>query len=172
LSVTIRSAGVADAAALAAFAERTFRETYTAYNTRENMERYVADHFGLARQEAELRDPLTITLVAEEDGRPVGYTQLLRRAGPAAVTGARPVEMLRFYVDRPWHGKGVARTLMEAAVSAARSAGADTLWLGVWERNPRAIAFYLKSGFEDVGTQVFVLGADHQRDRVLARRLD
>jgi ribosomal protein S18 acetylase RimI-like enzyme len=81
------------------------------------------------------------------------------------------MEVVRFYVDRPWHGRGVAHQLMAAAADAAQAAGARTLWLGVWERNPRAIAFYRKCGFEDVGTQIFVLGADHQQDLVLARSL-
>jgi ribosomal protein S18 acetylase RimI-like enzyme len=61
---------------------------------------------------------------------------------------------------------------MTAAVDAAKAAGAHTLWLGVWERNQRAIAFYRKSGFADVGTQIFVLGTDHQHDLVLARPVE
>ena len=135
------------------------------------MERYVAEHFGPALQEAELRDPRPITLVAEADGRAAGYAQLASGAAPPVVTGPAPIEIVRFYVDSPWHGRGVAQTLMGAAVAAARTAGSRTLWLGVWERNARAIAFYRKCGFADVGTQVFVLGSDHQRDLVLARPL-
>jgi len=80
--------------------------------------------------------------------------------------------VVRFCVDRPWHGRGLAQTLMAATADTARAAGGSTLWLGVWERNGRAIAFYRKCGFEDVGTHSFVLGDDHQRDRVLVRRLD
>ena len=172
MSVVVRPAGPADAAWLAALAGRTFRETYSAENTPENMERYVSEHFGSARQEAELRDPRMSTLVAEVDGRAAGYAQLARSVPPAPVTAPGPLEVVRFYVDRPWHGQGVAQTLMAAAVATARAAGAGTLWLGVWERNERAIAFYRKSGFADVGTQTFVLGIDHQRDLVLARSLD
>ena len=171
MTVAIRPAGAPDAPWLAALAERMFRETYSAYNTPDDMERYVASHFGPALQQAELRDPRMITLVAEDDGRAAGYAQLARGAAPAAVTGPAPLELVRFYVDRPWHGRGVAQTLMDAAIGAARAADARTLWLGVWERNERAIAFYRKSGFVDVGTQIFVLGADHQRDLVLARPL-
>ena len=172
MSVVVRPAGAQDAPWLAALAERTFRETYAAYNTPDDMDRYVAEHFGAARQETELRDPRGVTLVAEVDGRAAGYAQLGRGDTPACVTGAAPLEVVRFYVDRPWHGRGVAQTLMAAAVEAARTGGARTLWLGVWERNPRAIAFYRKCGFGDVGAQTFVLGTDHQRDRVLARPLD
>lgn len=172
MSVAIRPAVPADAAWLAALAERTFRETNTAHNTPENMEQYVADHFGPARQEAELRDPQMTTLVAEVDGRAAGYVQLARSAPPPPVTGPSPIEVVRFYVDRPWHGQGIAPILMSATVEAARQAGGRTLWLGVWERNERAIAFYRKSGFREAGTQTFVLGADHQRDFVLTRPLD
>jgi GNAT superfamily N-acetyltransferase len=172
VSVVVRPAGTADAAWLAALAERTFRETYSAENTAENMERYVREHFGPARQEAELRDPRMSTLVAEVDGRAAGYAQLTQSEPPPSVTTPAPLEVVRFYVDRPWHGQGVAQTLMAAAVETARAAGARTLWLGVWERNERAIAFYRKSGFADVGTQTFVLGTDRQRDFVLAQTLD
>jgi GNAT superfamily N-acetyltransferase len=172
VSVTIRLAGPSDAGWLAALGERTFRETYTAHNTPENMEQYVAGHFGPARQGAELSDPAMTTLVAEVDGRAAGYAQLSRSTPPAAVTGPAPMEVLRFYVDRPWHGQGVAQTLMTATAETARAAGARTLWLGVWERNERAIAFYHKTGFADVGTQTFLLGTDRQHDYVLARPLD
>jgi ribosomal protein S18 acetylase RimI-like enzyme len=171
-TVAIRPARVPDAPWLAELAERTFRETYSPHNTPEDMERYVRDHFGATRQESELRDPRMTTLVAEVEGQPAGYVQLARVPPPSVVTGAAPVEIHRFYVDRPWHGRGLAQQLMDAAFGAARADGARTIWLGVWERNPRAIAFYRKCGFLDVGTQTFVLGADHQRDLVLARTLD
>ena len=172
MTVAIRAAREPDAAWLADLAERTFRETYGAHNTPEDMERYVAQHFGPAIQEAELRDAGLTTLVAEVDGQAAGYVQLARASAPAGVTGSAPIEIHRFYVDRPWHGRGVAQRLMDAAVSTAKAAGAGTIWLGVWERNPRAIAFYRKSGFRDAGTQTFVLGADHQRDLVLERPLE
>jgi diamine N-acetyltransferase len=171
LSLTIRRAEPADALWLAALAERTFRETYTAHNTAENMESYVAGHFGPERQARELRDPDLSTLVAELDGQAAGYVQLGRGPAPAGISGPEPMEIVRFYVDHPWHGRGVAQRLMAAAVDEARAAGARTLWLGVWERNDRAIAFYHKCGFHDAGTQIFVLGSDRQRDLVLERRL-
>ena len=172
MTVVIRRARVPDARWLAELAERTFREAFSDDNTPADMERYVAEHFGSALQEAELRDPRLTTLVAEVDGAPAGYAQLARGAAPPNVTVREPAELVRFYVDRPWHGQGLAQQLMDATLSAAKAAGARTLWLGVWERNPRAIAFYRKCGFRDAGTQIFVLGTDRQRDLVLVRSLD
>ena len=172
MSAFIRPAGVADAPWLAALAERTFRETYSAHNTPEDMERYVADHFSAPLQAAELGDPRLLTLVAELSDQPAGYTQLGFGPAPESVRGPGPVNIIPFYVDRPWHGQGVAQELMHAAAAHARAAGGRTLWLGVWERNPRAIAFYRKCGFAEVGIHTFVLGAVHQRYLILARPID
>jgi GNAT superfamily N-acetyltransferase len=169
VSAVIRAAAVADAPWLADLAERTFRETYTAHNTPENMERYVAAHFAPALQAAELADPRYITLVAEVEGRAAGYTQLGQGPAPECVTGTDPVEIIRFYVDRPWHGQGLAQELMRAATEHAGAAGARTLWLGVWEHNARARAFYARWGFAEVGEHDFLLGGDLQRDLLLAR---
>jgi GNAT superfamily N-acetyltransferase len=81
------------------------------------------------------------------------------------------VELLRFYVDPRWHGRGVAQLLMQHVREAARKLGAHDLWLSVWERNPRAMAFYTKSGFRDVGSKDFFVGTDRQSDRVMVAHL-
>ena len=88
---------------------------------------------------------------------------------PEAVRGTAPLELKRLYVARAWHGRRVAQALMDAAIDAAHARGAQTLWLGVWERNPRAVAFYTKYGFARVGEHTFVLGGDPQTDWLLAR---
>ena len=84
---------------------------------------------------------------------------------------ARAVELQRFYLNRSAQGKGLAAPLMHAAREAARALGGVDLWLGVWERNPRAIAFYVKSGYVQVGSHVFTVGGDHQTDFVFVSSL-
>jgi ribosomal protein S18 acetylase RimI-like enzyme len=88
---------------------------------------------------------------------------------PACVVARRPAEVQRIYVDRPWHGRGVAQALMAAMLEHARNGGADRVWLGVWEQNLRARAFYRRAGFADVGDHAFRLGDEVQRDRVMVR---
>lgn len=165
-----RAAIPADAPALAALGERTFRDTFAAQNTPEDLARHVAATYSPAHQAAELTDPQRTTLVAVTDaGTPVGFAQLCAGAGPPCVTGPAPIELLRLYVDRAYHGRGVAPALVAATLDAAAARGATTIWLGVWERNPRAIAFYTKWGFQDVGSHEFLLGSDRQTDRVMVR---
>lgn len=167
--VTIRRAAPADANALAEFAERTFRDTFERDNRPEDMSRYVADTFGPDKQRAELADSRGIVLLMESATRVIGYAQLLCGVPPAEVTPVPAMELQRFYIAREYHGHGLAQLLMTEALTTALERNAVTLWLGVWERNARAISFYRKVGFADVGRQTFVLGDDKQTDRIMCR---
>jgi GNAT superfamily N-acetyltransferase len=183
MTIHVRPATVADAPRLSQLGAATFRETFEDENTPEDIARYLAEAFSPERQAAEITDPAGIVLVAEHGDRSgdpedaataelVGYAHLISGAPPAAVQGPAPLELKRLYVLRAWHGRRVAQALMDAVLDVARARGAGTLWLGVWERNPRAAAFYAKYGFARVGEHTFVLGADAQTDWLLARPLD
>lgn len=172
--VKIRPAIVADAPALSRLGAATFRETFEGENTPEDMERYIAEAFTSVQQSREIADPSSAVLVAEhqdDGGRAelVGYAHLISGDVPDAVEGFAPMELKRIYVSKTWQGRRVAQSLMDASINAARDRGAQTLWLGVWERNPRAVAFYAKYGFSRVGEHRFVLGNDEQTDWLFAR---
>jgi GNAT superfamily N-acetyltransferase len=108
-------------------------------------------------------------LIAEVIGEAVGYARLRSGSAPPDIRGARPLEIVRFYSVQEWIGRGVGAALMQACLELALDKGHDTIWLDVWERNSRAIAFYGKWGFEVVGNQPFQLGQDTQNDFLLAR---
>lgn len=171
IPLTVRLAGPEDAAAVAAFAERSFRETFGPDNRPEDMDAYCAATYAVERQRQELASPDRVTLLAQMERMLAGYSQLRAGPPPACVTGDDPVELLRFYVDRRWHGRGVARALMTETFARARALGRRTVYLAVWERNARAIAFYRKVGFQTVGVQPFQLGKDVQTDDVMTRTL-
>jgi diamine N-acetyltransferase len=168
----IRHATPADAPLIASLGAETFATSFGAQNTPENLAKHLASAFGEAIQRRELTDPAITYLIAEQDGRTAGYAQVHDGDAPPCVTGPRPVEVRRFYVVHEFHGTGIAQALMDACAAEARRRGGRTLWLGVWDQNPRAIRFYTKWGYEDVGGQTFMLGDDPQQDRVLARSLD
>jgi ribosomal protein S18 acetylase RimI-like enzyme len=172
IPLAIRPAVPDDAAALAALAERTFRETYATMCRADDLEAYIAAHFGAARQREELEDAAMTTLLATERGGVLaGYGQLRHGEAPAVVAGARPAEVARFYVDRPWQGRGVASALMTACLTTLARGGADAAWLGVFRANARAVRFYEKCGFTVVGLTTFTMGSDVQDDYVMARSL-
>ncbi len=166
--IEIRRATASDADRLADLATRTFRDTFERDNRPEAVAEHLLRSYGPYQQLAEIMSSTITTLLAVRD-EPIAFAQLRRGATPVCVTSTRPLELWRFYVDRPWHGTGVAGTLMRAVLDEAESGGADALWLGVWERNPRAIAFYRKFDFADVGSHEFLFGAELQTDRVMVR---
>jgi len=168
----IRAATLGDAKPLAELAESTFRETFAVANTRDDMERHCRLSYGEAIQAEEIADPERSTLLFVDADRLIGFAQLRWSAAPACVAAQSPGEIQRLYVASGWHGRGVAQDLMRVCLDAMRARGSGAAWLGVWERNPRAIAFYRKSGFVEVGEHVFALGGDPQRDIVMMLTLD
>ena len=167
--INIRTAVEDDAATLAALAERTFRDTFARDNSAADMDAYVALQFSEDRQRRELHDPKCFTLLVESATDLIGYAQL-RASGdaPSGAAGAS-IELQRFYVEAVHHGTGIAHSLMRECLAAAAKRGFTWIWLGVWERNQRAIAFYHKLGFTDSGSQPFALGSDLQTDRIMSR---
>lgn len=165
----VRLATADDALLLARMGARTFRDTFGADNTAEDMAAYLARSFSPEIQAAELADAATDFLIAFAGDEPAGYAKVRAGSAPACVRGTSPLEICRLYADTPWIGRGVGGTLMQACLGHAASLGCDVIWLDVWERNPRAIGFYERWGFAVVGEQDFVLGDDVQRDLLMAR---
>lgn len=171
VQVTIRGANIADANLLAELGRRTFHETFSPDNTNEDMDAYLASSFNLAKQTAELTDPASTFLIAEVSGIAAGYAKLDAGETAAGIEGDNPIELVRLYVSREWLGRGVGEELMRACLDAARSAGFKTIWLGVWEQNARAQAFYRKWNFRAVGEHIFQLGSDPQTDILMERAI-
>jgi ribosomal protein S18 acetylase RimI-like enzyme len=167
----IRIAVAADAEMLAEFARRTFYEAFAAMNSPENIGAYMSQNFTLQKFSAQLADPRATFLIAEIEATPVAFAKLYDGEVPDCVGGFAPVEIERFYVDSQFHGMGVAQTLMQACFDRARQSGRGTVYLGVWDNNHRAIAFYRKCGFDVVGSHAFQLGDETQNDLIMERRL-
>jgi diamine N-acetyltransferase len=166
---TIRKANHSDAQQLARLAERTFRETFGAVNTAEDMSIHCQASYSEVIQADEIANPDMVTFLCENEEGLVGFAQLRWGSAPSFVLAQTPGEIQRLYVVDDWHGKGVAQALMNSCIEEMKGRGSDVVWLGVWERNPRAIAFYKKFGFVEVGDHIFPLGSDPQRDVVMAR---
>jgi diamine N-acetyltransferase len=169
----VRRASAADAALLAELGARTFAETFAADNRPEDMAAYIASSFSYERQAAELADPQSVFLIAEIDGIAAGYAKIRGGApAPESVTNNKPIELVRLYVSQSWLGRGLGASLMRACVREATQRGYRTIWLGVWEHNARARAFYRKWNFHEVGEHVFQLGNDSQTDMLMQRLLE
>ncbi len=165
----VRHAIPTDAKNLAALAEETFRDTFGGMNTVENMNLHCKTSYTGGIQLGEIADPRMTTLVCEDGGNLIAFAQLRWSKAPGCVTAKNPGEIQRIYVAKSWHARGIAQDLMAMCLNEMIKRKSDVVWLGVWERNPRAIAFYKKFGFTEVGSHVFPLGTDPQRDIIMFR---
>jgi ribosomal protein S18 acetylase RimI-like enzyme len=175
-SIRIRHATNSDAAVLADLGARTFAQTFAVYNTPEDMAEYLAKSFSPSIQAEELATLgctflILETLTEDQSWLPVGFVRMQAGPAPDCISGANPIELVRIYVLQECIGKGEGSRLMQASIDEARSSEHDVLWLGVWEKNERAIPFYQKWGFETVGTHEFILGSDHQTDYLMQRQV-
>lgn len=167
--LSIRKAKLGDAVQISSFGARTFKQAFSSQNTEEDMEAYLSSNFNESKIRSQLLDRSSTFLLAYIDETLVGYTLLQAGNAPKAVSGAKPLELVRIYVDNSFIGNGYGSKLMEACNQEASEAGYDVIWLGVWEKNRNAIEFYRKRGFKIVGYKEFLLGSDIQQDFIMER---
>jgi ribosomal protein S18 acetylase RimI-like enzyme len=169
LGLTIRKATPADAEVLSELALRIFLDTFAAQNTHEDVALHVQRTYSRDIQLAEINDPSLTYLIAEVEAQAVGFSMIGLPRSESCSKFEAPIELFRFYVDKNWHGRGIARPMMDECEKIARNLGGRTICLSVWLDNPRAIRFYDKAGFRKEGTQPYVLGNDMQTDWVMAK---
>ncbi|PWT97138.1 MAG: GNAT family N-acetyltransferase [Bacteroidetes bacterium] len=167
----IRFAGNDDVAAIASISLKTFFDTFAEYNTPENMDSFMNDHFSETRLSYELEDPSNIFLIAEIEKRLVGYAKLSESPNPNGLDGVSSIEICRIYSIKDMIGKGVGKSLMQKSIDIARERNKKVIWLGVWEHNPKAVEFYTKWGFERFGEHPFILGDDIQTDWLMKKEV-
>ena len=156
---------------LAVFGAKAFSDSFGEDNTEENLHLYLKRTYSPESQLKELTNPVIVFLIAEIEGHAVGYVKINLNSRDTSIKGLKTIEIERIYAAKEHIGKGVGKSLMEASIEEAKRRDCDSLWLGVWEKNRRAIEFYKKWGFKEVGTHMFMLGNDPQKDFVMELEL-
>lgn len=171
--IKIRRATIEDAETLTDLAYKTFWDAFHDHpkNAPDDLADYMAKAFSLEQIERELVDKNSIFLIAEIENEPVGYAKLVVDNIEPGITATKSIELNRLYSAQEFLGKGVGARLMEECFAVAKDLGCDTMWLGVWEYNPRAQRFYEKYAFREVGKHTFLLGADPQTDLLMQREV-
>lgn len=169
--VHIRLAQRADAKELCTLMEQTFMDTYAHFNTPENMQLHISSHFALPQVQSELQEVNVQYLVVEKHRELIGFAKLVKNHAAKGLEDKKTVEIARIYIAQAYHGQQLGAQLMEACLSLAKDIGAETVWLGVWEHNPKAIRFYEKMGFQRFGEHIFTLGTEVQNDFLMKKEV-
>lgn len=149
---------------LAAISKETFIDAFAAYNTPENLQTYIAEAYNLQKIQEELANPHTMHFFMMREEEVVGYMKLNLAPAQADVQDPHSLEIQRIYLKKEYWGHGLGDVMMNRALHIAKEQGLSYVWLGVWDKNDRAIRFYQKKGFVPFSSHVFLLGTDEQTD--------
>ncbi|CAH0996866.1 Spermidine/spermine N(1)-acetyltransferase [Emticicia aquatica] len=171
MNYQFRLANIEDLADLRQLSEKTFRDTYTVFNTPENMELHVAKNFSLESIKNDLQKNENQYFVIELENEIIAFAKLVKGHSTDGLTEKEVVEIERFYVDKAFHGQQLGKKLMDYCVQWSIENQFKTIWLGVWENNTNAMSFYQKMGFEFLDKHTFVLGTEVQTDFTMKKSL-
>lgn len=162
--ILIQKVALNDLYKLQHIGKKTFAETFASDNSEENMQVYLEKGFSVKKLESELTDKNSEFYFAIHDDEVIGYLKINLGQTQTEIKEENSLEIERIYVLKDFHGKKVGQQLYEKAMEIAEQKNVDYVWLGVWEKNPRAIRFYEKNGFVAFDKHVFKLGDDEQTD--------
>lgn len=170
--ISIVRAELADLNSLQQISIQTFKETFGADNTSEDMQEYIQDHFSLKQLEEELNHPESEFYLAKKGSRIIAYLKLNFKDIATVQNQGKQMEVERIYLLSEYQGLGWGQHLMLYAIQRGYAKNVNFIWLGVWEKNFRAIRFYTKNGFKVFDEHIFVLGSDQQRDLLMKLQLN
>jgi diamine N-acetyltransferase len=170
-TVFVREAGVKDAGLIADISRQTFHESFASENTKANMDKFMNEQFTREKLMAETKDPGNIFLLAFTDKDPVGYCKMRDWNGPNEQGDHTALEIARIYVVQKKIRCGIGKLLMQNCIEIGKEKGKQVIWLGVWERNVKAIEFYTKWGFQKFSEHIYMLGDEPQTDWLMKKSL-
>ena len=167
----IKQCTASDAQQLQDISILTYKETFDEHNSEENMNAYLAAAYNLPKLEKELANPNSYFYFALVDTEVAGYLKLNTDAAQTEPMDSNSMELERIYILKRFQKNGVGKALMDKALEMAEQLGKEKIWLGVWEHNDNARAFYEKKGFVETGSHSFFMGDDEQTDLILTKTL-
>jgi ribosomal protein S18 acetylase RimI-like enzyme len=171
MQIDIRRGTLNDASLLSHLSTVTFLDTFRGTCKDEEIEQFVQRHFNVDVIYKELQDKNDFYFIAFANDQPAGYIRMKEEESDVAqIKKYKSIELKRIYVLKEYHDKKVGAALMHFVLQFAAEKNYEAVWLGVWEHNTRAQAFYKKWGFTDTGeTHDFPIGDTPQMDNWLIK---
>lgn len=171
MSVVINECTREDLKALQEISYNTFNETFSHMNTKENMLAYLENAFNIKRLEEEISNPFSTFFFIYHNGALAGYLKVNTNEAQTEDMGQEALEIERIYIREKFQKHGLGKYLFDKAIEIAMKNNKNKTWLGVWEKNENAIAFYKKLGFVQTGAHSFYMGDEEQTDFILIKTL-
>ncbi|OOM81071.1 protease synthase and sporulation negative regulatory protein PAI 1 [Clostridium puniceum] len=163
----IKECSLEDVKKVKYISEKTFYETFSNENTKEDMENYLEENFCYEQLESEIKNNASRFYIVENNEKVVAYMKLNFDKAQTETRHDNTLEVQRIYILQEYKSKHIGKRLIQKAIEIGRNNNLNYIWLGVWENNINAIKFYKKQGFEKFDTHIFKLGEDEQTDNLM-----
>ena len=157
---------VADAETISALAIQVFLDTYATEGVRPDLANEAFAEYGREVFALRLGREGLIFYLAELGSGLVGFAEVLRNETASPIPGVSGLELVRLYVQPQAQGTGIGRALLQCAERRASKAGSAGVWLSAWEQNTRALAFYKRQRYKDVGHAQYVIQGQSFGNRI------
>jgi ribosomal protein S18 acetylase RimI-like enzyme len=168
---SITPASIEDYKSIQSIGKETFFETFASGNSEEDMQKYLLESYSDQKVKEELSNEESMFFIAWEDDAPIGYLKINVGQAQTELQDPLSLEIERIYVKKSHQGKRIGQLLYDKALEVAKQSNKTSIWLGVWEENPRAIRFYEKNGFVAFDKHLFKVGDDEQTDIMMRKTL-
>lgn len=171
MNFTFKECTMGDLPTLRKFSYKTYNDTFAHMNTPSNMEAYLNQAFDIDKLRKELSNDNSFFYFLYTDEELAGYLKLNECGAQTDIHDPQSLEIERIYVAKEFQGKGLGSILMDKAIDVATARKKTYVWLGVWEKNDKAVLFYKKNGFYVTGKHSFFMGGDEQTDFIMRKDL-
>lgn len=150
----------------------TFYDTFADQNTEKNMQDYLSNSYNFETLTEELKNKNSFFyFVLSDEDDIMGYLKLNINDAQSEDDFENALEIERIYIRKEFQKQGLGKVLYNIALTKATELEKQRIWLGVWEFNQNAKAFYQHLGFEFVGSHIFNMGADPQTDLIMVKSI-
>jgi ribosomal protein S18 acetylase RimI-like enzyme len=171
LDIQIRKATLSALPLIEMISVQTFTETFAAVNTSANLTNYITSNLNKEILTEELQNEYSAFYLAVKNESIVGYLKINWGTAQTELVQGDALEIQRIYVLEDFKGKKIGQLLLMKAIAIAKSKNLEYIWLGVWESNHKALAFYKKNNFISFDTHTFTMGEEVQTDLLLQLQL-
>ncbi|MEH7401059.1 MULTISPECIES: GNAT family N-acetyltransferase [Bacillaceae] len=171
MTIKITKCSSKDSNTLLQIGYETFNETFKDQNTLENMNAYLERAFNLSQIEEELLNQSSQFFFIHLNQTIAGYLKVNTDDAQSEEMGSESLEIERIYIKKEFQKHGLGKIMFNKAIEIAEELNKKKIWLGVWEKNENAIAFYKKMGFIHTGSHSFYMGDEEQIDFIMTKTL-
>ncbi|MFP3513035.1 GNAT family N-acetyltransferase [Peribacillus sp. SIMBA_075] len=171
MTIHIKKCTLEDSRKLQEISYETFNETFKHQNTPENMNAYLERAFNFKQLEKELSNTSSQFFFVYFNNEVAGYLKINTNDAQSEEMGDESLEIERIYIKDKFQKLGLGKCLQNKAMEIAMEHNKKKIWLGVWEKNENAIAFYKKLGFVQTGAHSFYMGDEEQIDFIMTKTL-